>query len=111
MYLKTAIIFSALSFLFFGYACLTSPFMVLEFKRYGLARFRELNGYLQMAGGLSLLLGLYYQPLLIIGSSGLSVLMFFGLLVRFRLKDGFLKSLPAFFYMLLNVFILWACQK
>ena len=79
--------------------------MVLEFERYGLSKFRTLNGILQLAGGLALLLGLMHKPLLIMGSGGLALLMFLGLLVRIRLKDGILKSSPALFYMLLNLFI------
>jgi len=106
-YFKMLVGFSALSFLFFGYACLTSPFMVSEFKRYGLDNFRVLNGYLQIAGGLAMIIGYWNATLLLIGSLGLGVLMFFGLLVRIRLRDGVLKSLPAFFYMGLNFFIFW----
>ncbi len=105
--LQIAIVFSALSFLFFGYACLTSPLMVLEFKRYGLSRYRTLNGYLQLAGALALLFGFFYAPLWLLGSGGLGLLMFLGLLVRIRLRDSLLKSSPAFFYMLLNIFIFW----
>lgn len=95
--------FSALSFIFFGYACLTSPFMVQEFERYKLGKYRELNGYLQLLGALALLAGYFYTPLALMGSLGLGVLMLLGFSVRLRLRDSLLKSLPAFFYMLLNV--------
>lgn len=105
--LKILIAFSALSFLFFGYACLTSPFMVSEFERYGLGRYRVLNGYLQLIGALTMIAGFWYKPLLLLGSGGLGLLMFLGLLVRIRIKDGILKSSPAFFYMVLNIGIFW----
>jgi len=111
LYLYIAIGFSALSFLFFGYACLTAPLMVMEFERYGLSQYRVLNGYLQLVGALALLLGFFYSPLWLLGSAGLGLLMFLGLLVRIRLKDGFVKSFPAFFYMLLNVFIFWTAYQ
>ena len=107
LHLKILVAFSALSFLFFGYACLTSPFMVLEFKRYGLDRFRVLNGYLQLIGALTLIAGYWYETLLLLGSGGLGLLMFLGLLVRIRLKDGIVKSSPAFLYMVLNIYIFW----
>jgi len=107
LYLKILIAFSAVSFLFFGYACLTSPFMVAEFKRYGLGRFRVSTGYLQLIGALTLLAGYWHEIPLLLGSGGLALLMFLGLLVRIRIKDGIVKSSPAFFYMVLNSYIFY----
>ncbi|MDT0538849.1 DoxX family protein [Croceitalea sp. P059] len=101
---------SGLSFLVFGFSCLFSPYMVAEFKRYGLITYRRLNGYLQVIGGLGLFLS-FYKPLIgIIASLGLAVLMLLGFLVRLKIKDGFIKSFPAFFYMIINgiiCFLLW----
>ncbi|MEM7483954.1 MAG: DoxX family protein [Bacteroidota bacterium] len=100
-----AIAFSGISFIVFGLSCLFSKFMVSEFQRYGLQKFRILNGYLQILGGIGLLIGLSYLPLALTSSFGLTVLMLCGFLVRLKIKDGFVKSFPAFFYMLLNLFI------
>lgn len=107
IFLNLLIAFSAISFLFFGYACLTAPYMVTEFERYGLSRYRILNGYLQLAGGVALLAGLLFKPLALMGSAGLAILMLLGVLVRIRIKDSALQSAPAFIYMLLNIFIFW----
>lgn len=107
VFLNILIAFSAISFLFFGYACLTAPFMVTEFERYGLSRYRILNGYLQLAGGVALLAGFFFKPLALAGSAGLAILMFLGLLVRIKIKDSVLQSAPAFIYMLLNILIFW----
>ena len=82
--------------------------MVAEFKRYGLNTYRSLTGSLQILGALALLGGLFYIPLAVIGSAGLSILMFMGLVVRIRLKDSFVQSTPAFFYAVLNMVILIA---
>ena len=79
--------------------------MVLEFERYGLSKFRVLNGYLQILGALALLAGFFFLPFALAGSLGLSILMTMGLIVRIRLRDGFLKLFPAFFYMVLNMAI------
>ena len=106
--LIVGILCSAISFLFFGYSCLTSPFMVAEFKRYGLNKYRRLTGGLQVLGALALLVGLFYLPLTAIGSAGLSILMFMGLMVRIRLRDSFIQSTPALFYAVLNMVILLA---
>ena len=99
--------FSALSFLFFGYACLTAPYMAKEFERYCLAAYRKLTGYLQLAGAIALLLGFFFKPLALVGSAGLAILMFLGLRVRIKIKDTLLQSTPAFFYMLLNGYLFW----
>lgn len=109
--LKILICFSGLSFLFFGYACLTAPYMVTEFERYGLSRYRKLNGYLQLVGAIALLVGLFYRPLALVGSAGLVILMLMGLMVRIRIKDSLWQSSPAIFYMLLNSYIFWILYK
>jgi hypothetical protein len=80
--------------------------MFQEFKRYGLNQYRRLVGTLQVLGALSLMGGFFYLPLAIIGAAGLSVLMFMGLAVRIRLRDGFIQSTPALFYAIFNLVIL-----
>lgn len=109
--LLACILFSAISFLFFGYSCLTSLFMRQEFERYGLNQYRRLIGALQIIGALSLLGGLFYLPLAVTGATGLMILMFMGLAVRIRLRDSFIQSTPAFFYALLNLVIVLMLLK
>ena len=76
-----------------------------EFERYDLAKFRNLVGLLQLCGGIGLLVGLVWNPALIIASSGLSLLMLMGFVVRVKMKDGLLESLPSFIFMLINGYI------
>jgi hypothetical protein len=78
-----------------------------EFDRYGLSRFQKLTGLLEVLGALGLLLGLKFKILLTISSSGLALLMLLGFGVRIKIKDSFIQSFPAFFYMLLNFFIFY----
>ncbi len=101
----TLLLFSAISFLFFGVTCLYSPYMMIEFKRYGLSKYRKLTGVLQLAGAIALLIGLWNLPMALIGSLGLSVLMMLGFVTRIRIKDSFVKSAPSFFYSLLNLIL------
>jgi hypothetical protein len=110
-FLLACMLFSAASFLFFGYSCLTSLFMRQEFERYGLQQYRRLIGVLQLLGALSLLGGLFYFPLAVAGATGLSILMFMGLAVRIRIRDSFTQSTPAFFYALLNLVIVLMLLK
>lgn len=76
-----------------------------EFERYGLDKFRGLIGVLQLLGGSGLLLGLVWHLILVIASGGLALLMLIGFLVRVKMKDGFLQSMPSFIFMLVNAYI------
>ena len=63
------LIFSAISFLFFGIGCLRSPYLIAEFERYGVPQFRTLTGLLQLLGGLGILggfIGTHYNCLAVL---------------------------------------------
>lgn len=100
------IIFSSVSFLFYGISYFTSTKMKSEFKRFGLEKYGTLTAILEIMGGVGLVIGLKFNPLLIISAGGLALLMFLGVLVRIKAKDSFGITIPALFYMLLNVYIL-----
>ena len=79
--------------------------MVKEFQRYGLARYRPIVGYLEILAAAGLLAGLFLNPILLFSSAGLTLLMLAGFIVRLKIKDGFLRSFPAAFYMLTSLYI------
>jgi uncharacterized membrane protein YphA (DoxX/SURF4 family) len=99
------IIFSGTSFLFYGINFFVSSKMKAEFKRFGLERLGTVTAYLELLGGVGLLLGLYNYKLSIISSGGLALLMFCGIIVRIKIRDSFLLTLPALLYFLLNLYI------
>jgi hypothetical protein len=101
------ILMSGISFFLYGSQVLISPKMNMEFKRFGLEKLQKPTGILQLLGGLGLLTGLLLAQnmLLLISSGGLALLMLFGFGVRLKVKDGFWLSFPAFFFLLLNVYI------
>ena len=80
--------------------------MEREFLRYGLVRLRVLTGWLEILGGVGLVVGLSWTPSFLISSGGLSLLMLCGLFTRFRVGDPFHLWLPALLLMLLNVYLL-----
>jgi hypothetical protein len=101
-----ATFFSGVSFLFYGIACLTTSHMKSEFIRYGYDRQRALTGYLQILGGLGLLIGYWASPLLAFSAAlGLGLMMVFGFGVRLKIRDGFWASSPAFCYAALNLYL------
>jgi hypothetical protein len=104
--LKTALIFfSALSFLGYGSACFFSSRMKREFIRYRLASQRITVGALQWFAGIGLLSGLT-QPLLgQLAAGGLSLMMLVAIIVRIRIKDTLLQTIPALLYLTLNAYL------
>ena len=102
---ETSRALSIATFFFYGWACLRSAAMALEFERYGLARLRKLTGCLEILGALGLLVG-YANPLaLVLASGGLSLLMLMGVATRLRIRDSIMATLPALVLLVMNAFI------
>lgn len=97
---------SAVTFLFYGIACMVSSHMRVEFERYGLARFRNLVGALECLGALGLLVGRFHQPILVLAAAGLTLTMVMGIVTRVRIRDSLAQTLPAIVLLLLNAFVL-----
>lgn len=79
-----------------------------EFIRFKLERLGMLTILLEFLGALGLLIGFLYKPILLISSGGLALLMFLGVLVRIKVKDDILTSLPAVLFMIINLYIMIA---
>lgn len=105
MILLVLTLLSAASFLYYGFTFFTNSGMKEEFQRYGLSKYRYIIGLLQLLGGTGLVVGLMWYPILAISSAGLALLMLIGFMVRVKMKDGFLESLPSFILMLVNGYI------
>ncbi|MFV5694555.1 DoxX family protein [Flavobacterium sp. LB3P122] len=106
-FLNVLIFFSAASFLIYGIAYFVSTNMKNEFKRFGLEKFGPLTAILELTGALGLFIGVQNHTILILASGGLALLMLLGVCVRIKIKDSLLVSLPAFFYFVLNLYILY----
>ena len=104
--LSAFIWFSGVAFVYFGLNCFYSEFIKTEFERYNLPGFRKLTGYLQLSGAFGLLVGLYFNTILLfLASTGLFLLMLGGFIVRLKIKDSFIQSFPSFGFAVLNLFI------
>lgn len=99
------ICFSAVSFLGFGIACFYWQPMKREYVRYGVPHFRRLIGSLQMAGGFGLLAGFAVPLIGQFAATGLAILMLAGVILRIRIKDSLIQTLPAVFYLVLNAYL------
>tara|TARA_B100000925_G_C21878613_1_gene417439 strand:- start:141 stop:398 length:258 start_codon:yes stop_codon:yes gene_type:complete len=76
-----------------------------ELSRLGMQNLGSVIVVCQFLGAAGLLLGFLYAPLWSAASLGLTLLMLCGLAVRIKSKDSLWVSLPALFYMVLNVYI------
>lgn len=102
------ILFSALSFLGYGLACFFSTHIRREFDRYRLGSQRALVGALQLGAVLGLLAGLHLPGLGRAAAGGLALMMLVAVGVRIKIKDTFLQTTPALFYLTLNTYLYWA---
>ncbi|MGO3237694.1 MAG: DoxX family protein [Psychroflexus halocasei] len=101
------VLISSLSFLGYGISYFVSPHMKSEFERFKLEKLGLFVIILELIGGIGLLIGLWYHPILIISSLGLALLMLAGIIVRALSKDSIWVSIPAIFFMILNAFIIY----
>jgi hypothetical protein len=99
--------FSGVSFLSYGVSCLLTRKMKTEFVRFGLARFRILVGWLEVAGGAAQMVHGFFPGLAIIATGGLCLLMLLGVVTRIRIGDSLLAMSPAFGFMALNAWLLF----
>ena len=101
------LLFSAISFLFYGVSSFYSDRMILEYDRWGYKKFRKLIASLQFIAGFGLLIGLYFSLLLTLVSASLTLMMIAAIFVRIRVKDKIINTLPAILYAVLNFIIFY----
>lgn len=102
------IVFNAASFLVYGILCFLSASMAREFDRYGFGPQRRIIGGLQIAASIGLFGGLSQHWMGQAASGGLALMMLAGVGVRIGIRDSFPQTLPALFYLSLNVYLFWA---
>ena len=75
-----------------------------EFDRYHLGGQRKLIGGLQLLAVIGLLAGFYEPGLGKAAAMGLALMMFVAVGVRIKIRDSFLQTIPALFYLALNAY-------
>ncbi|CAI8190244.1 MAG: Uncharacterised protein [Formosa sp. Hel1_33_131] len=101
------LLFSAISFIFYGITSFFSKRMLSEYARWGYKNQRILLGCLQLLGGVGLLVGIINSTLLIIASFLLTFMMITAVFVRIKIRDNIIQMSPAIFYTVLNFIILY----
>lgn len=105
------ILLSSLSFFAYALSYFVSPHMKNEFERFGVQKLGLLTIVLEFLGAAGLLVGLLFEPILLIASGGLALLMLMAVLFRVKQKDSLWISLPALFFMGLNFYIFWVAVQ
>ncbi len=93
---------SASAFFVYGLRCIFSFEVRHEYRRYGIANLRVLNGSLQLLGACGVLAGLAVPLLGATAAGGLCVMMLLGLVTRHRLRDPWRARIPATTLAVLN---------
>ena len=102
------IVFSSISFIYYGINSFFSKKMVLEYSRWGYDKLRFYIAWCQLLGGCCLLAGLLHSSLytfIPITSFLLSIMMINAVFTRIRVKDKLIDTLPSVFYFILNAVI------
>lgn len=82
--------------------------MVEEFKRFGLNdKKRKLTGCLQILGAAGLFTGFIFSVIGLFAAAGLTSMMFVAFIVRIKIKDSIVQSLPSLFFMLVNAWLMF----
>jgi len=102
------VLFSAISFVIYSLHSVFSRRMILEFSRWGIGNLRILVASFQMLGGIGLLLGMYNIWLLCLVSFFLTLMMIIAIIIRIRVRDSFLLTVPALMYALLSFIIFYS---
>lgn len=101
-------IINSLAFISYGLLCITTDHMINEFTRYKLLHFRRLTGILEILGGFGCIIGFYYIDFIYaLSTLGLAILMTMGTIVRVRIKDPLLETIPAIALGLINYYLLY----
>jgi hypothetical protein len=80
--------------------------MVEEFKAYGLStNFMYFVGFMKVLIALSLLVGLFYGVLVLPAVAVLVVLMVGAIAMHLKIKDSFLKTMPATIMLVLSLIV------
>lgn len=94
---------NALFFIVYGFQLLSSTWMIEEFKRFGMTDpLRKLTGILQIQGSAGLLAGFIFPVIGFLAAVGFTVMMLVAFLVRIKIKDSFVQSLPSLIFILIN---------
>ena len=79
--------------------------MILEFERWRLEKRRKEIGSFQLACGIGILIGLKLNPVLIVSSATLIIMMLVAVYIRIKIKDNISDILPALAYLILGIII------
>jgi hypothetical protein len=78
-----------------------------EFKAYGLSvEVMKIVGAVKIVLSILILVSIFYQPLIIVGASGMMLMMLGAMLMHAKIKDPILRSLPAFIFLILSFVLL-----
>ena len=107
MFFKLLVFISAFSFIYYSIRSVYSNRMKSEFSRWGFNKLRLLISFLQFFAAVALIFGFYNINLLVVASFFLLIMMICAIIVRVKINDAFIETLPAIFFAILNFIIFY----
>ena len=104
------IVFSSISFIYYGINSLFSKRMHSEYSRWGYDNLRLFLAWCQLLGGCGLIIGMLHHSLNLLTSITsflLTIMMLTAVFTRIKSKDGLLLTLPSIIYSIINAIIFY----
>ena len=80
-----------------------------EFKIYGLPGWSvRFVGFIKVLSAIGLIVGIWLPELVLYSAAGIAVLMIGAIAMHVKVKDAWIKSLPAFALLILSLFLVFA---
>lgn len=78
-----------------------------EFKAYGLSEpIMKIVGAVKIVLSLLIIISIFYQPLVLVGATGMAIMMMGAIFMHAKIKDPVVRSLPAFIFLVLSIALL-----
>lgn len=78
-----------------------------EFKAYGLSKpIMQVAGAVKIVLSLLIIASIFYEPIILIGATGMALMMMVAIAMHLKVSDPLKKSFPAFLFLTLSVALL-----
>lgn len=107
MFLTILTLLSGIAFVGYALSFYLFPQMRVEFEKLDIDKYSRLVTFFELLGGLGMITGLFYHPILIISSLGLTVMMILALLMRIYYMNHFKFMIQSLIFALINGYIFY----
>ena len=107
MFLKGITLLSGIAFICYALSFYLFPQMRLEFEKLEIDQYSRLITFFELLGGIGMIIGIFYNPILIISSLGLTIMMILALFMRIYYMNHFKFMIQALILTIINGYIFY----